>query len=340
MHNIDMSNSRANMAYVGTTPWHGLGVSMPANASLDDWIMQAGFDWQILEAVVKYQAAEGLCVKFEGRNVLYRSDTLAPLNITSDRYQVVQPMEVMEFFRDLCNDQGLTMETAGMLRGGAMYWALCRTDLNGTINGDVHNGYVLLATSCDSTMATIAKLTSVRVVCNNTLDVAMRGTGGKAVKTRHNTTFDAERVKKQLGLIDFEESWDNFRETMRELQDKHINATQATEFFSELLAPQRAKERQNLNATDFDQLLGVSAAVRDHKIKTDKARAIRGLADLESCYYNAPGAVPGNAYGLVQGVTRFIDHERGKDTDKRLASAWFGQGETLKTKAVEMAKAL
>jgi hypothetical protein len=76
---------------------------------------------------------------------------------------------------------------------------------------------------------------------------------------------------------------------------------------------------------------------------TDKApidRAIRGLAELEECYYKAPGAVPGTAYGLVQGVTRFVDHSRGKDSDKRLTSAWFGQGETLKQQAVEKALAL
>ena len=49
----------------------------------------------------------------------------------------------------------------------------------------------------------------------------------------------------------------------------------------------------------------------------------------EQCYYNAPVAQPGNAYGLVQGVTGLIDHERSPDCSKRLQSAWFGHGDTI-----------
>jgi len=230
----------------------------------------------------------------------------------------------MEFFRDLCADRGLTMETAGMLKGGAIYWALCRTALNGDIAGDKHNGYVLVSTSADGSMATVAKLTSVRVVCNNTLDVALKRSGGAEIKTRHNTSFDADKVKRDLGLIDFEESWEGFRETMSNLATKPVSDATAKEFFTTLLSPPKK---------DLDKLFGITDAVN----KAKKERKIRGLDSLLDCYYTAPGARPGSAYGLVQGVTRYLDHARGKDAEKRLASSWFGQGHNLKEKALELA---
>lgn len=112
----------------------------------------------------------------------------------------MQPREVIEFYRDLTEVSGFQLETAGVLKGGRKEWALARTGHSATLQGnDVTNVYVLLATACDGTMATTAQFTAVRVVCNNTLAVAIDDSKG-AVKIRHNTTFDPETVKCQLGI--------------------------------------------------------------------------------------------------------------------------------------------
>lgn len=340
------ASGSAAMAFIGKTPWHKLGVSMPANAPLEQWIEQAGFDWRIEQAPVTYvvqnDAGEKRLATMDERFVLYRSDTRKALSVMSGRYQIVQPGTVMEFFRDITRDNGLTMETAGVLKDGSVYWALAKTGQEASINGDRHNGYVLLATSADGSLATIAKMTSVRVVCNNTLSFAAQNKGGKEVRVKHNTTFDPARAKKSLDLVDFEVSWENFTETLRRLADIPVTEKQATGYFEELLRPanHRAAPRGNFNASSFNQLLNAPAGYGYHDTPTDKApveRAIRGLSTLQECYRKAPGAVPGTAYGLVQGVTRYIDHERGKDANKRLASAWFGQGETIKQRAVSAA---
>ncbi|MBN0134206.1 DUF932 domain-containing protein, partial [Pseudomonas aeruginosa] len=90
--------------------------------------------------------------------------------------QVVQPREVLEFYRDLTQVSGYELETAGVLKGGRKFWALARTGQNTSLKGnDLVNGYLLLATSCDGTLATTATPTTVRVVCNNTLTIAVDG---------------------------------------------------------------------------------------------------------------------------------------------------------------------
>ncbi|GEQ77475.1 hypothetical protein CTTA_4480 [Comamonas testosteroni] len=124
----------------------------------------------------------------------YRRDTQAPLSVVSSRYQVVQPREVLEFYRDLTEVAGYELETAGVLKAGRKFWALARTGKSAVLKGkDVVNGYLLLATSCDGTLATVAMPTTVRVVCNNTLTIALRD-GVGAVKVPHSTAFDAQAV--------------------------------------------------------------------------------------------------------------------------------------------------
>jgi phage/plasmid-like protein (TIGR03299 family) len=145
-------------------------------------------EWRIETADVRYltSAADGdITLPFPEQKVLYRSDTKAPLSVVSQRYQVVQPAEILEFYRDLTEVGGFELETAGVLKGGRKLWALAKTGHSARLKGgDTVKGYLLLATACDGTLATTAQFTSVRVVCNNTLAIALGNSSG-AVKVGH-----------------------------------------------------------------------------------------------------------------------------------------------------------
>ncbi len=158
------------MAYVGTEPWHGLGNRLAPKQPLETWAQAAGMNWRIEEAEVRFVASGnrnlGSIHAFPEQKVLYRSDTKVPLSVVSSRYQVVQPEEILEFYRDLTEIGGFQLETAGVLKEGRKLWALARTGQSGSLKGkDQVNGYLLLATACDGTLATTAQFTSVRVVC-------------------------------------------------------------------------------------------------------------------------------------------------------------------------------
>src|SRR5690606_11082450 len=166
--------------------------------------------------------------------VLFRSDTKAALAVVGQRYQVVQPREILEFYRDLTDVAGFELETAGVLKGGRKCWALARTGQAGVVKGnDLTKAYVLLATACDGSMATTAQFTSVRVVCNNTLAVATAG-AVNAVKVRHNTAFDAKAVKQQLGIS--VSAWDDFMYRLRTLSERKVRNRDVQTYFQRVFA--------------------------------------------------------------------------------------------------------
>jgi phage/plasmid-like protein (TIGR03299 family) len=103
--------------------------------------------------------------------------------VVSDGYRVVQPAEVMDFFRELVEIGGFELETAGALSDGRRVWALASVgDAAPVVSNDLVKPYLLLGTSYDGTMATVAKFTAIRVVCNNTITAAVGGySNGRAV---------------------------------------------------------------------------------------------------------------------------------------------------------------
>lgn len=307
------------MAYAGAEPWHGLGNKLAPNQPIELWAERAGMNWRIEEAEVRFVAAGnrslGSIHAFPEQKVLYRSDTKAPLSVVSARYQVVQPSEILEFYRDLTEVGGFQLETAGVLKEGRKLWALARTGQRATLKGkDEVNGYLLLATACDGTLATTAQFTSVRVVCNNTLQIAL-GDSASAVKVPHRSQFDAQAVKRQLGIAI--SSWDAFIARTKALAERKVSDSAAEAFLRRVLT------YSTPNASDRDTL-----AVNERAIKAvGQLYAGRGKgADLASA--------SGTAWGLLNSVTEYVDHfRRARSDDHRRDAAWFGQGAAIKQKA-------
>ena len=317
-----MAHKIEQMAYVGATPWHGLGNQLTQKQPIEVWQREAGMDWQIQESPVHFKADTighlGSINSFPEQKVLYRSDTKAPLSVVSNRYQIVQPRDVMEFYRDLTAVSGYELETAGVLKGGRKFWALARTGHNTELRGnDQVNGYLLLATSCDGTLATTATPTSVRVVCNNTLTIALDDTS-RAIRVPHSTRFDAQAVKKQLGVA--VSQWDEFMYRMRMLAERKVQWHEAMGFFMNVLCDVSPKSK-------LPEVLPNERALRNvQSLYEGRGRG----ATLESAQ--------GTAWGLLNAVTEYVDHERrARSNEYRMDSAWFGQGAQIKQRALEAA---
>jgi phage/plasmid-like protein (TIGR03299 family) len=308
-----MAHELQKMAYVGETPWHGLGNRLSPNQPLEIWQREAGMDWRIESSAVHFKSAgSGLLAPihtFPDQKVLYRSDTQQPLSVVSQRYQ------------DLTEVSGYELETAGVLRGGRKFWALARTGQSVALKGgDEVRGYLLLATSCDGTLATTATPTTVRVVCNNTLALSLKG-ATTAIKVPHNTRFDPGVVKKQLGVA--VSRWDEFMYEMRMLAERKVSSKEAEHFFNQVLS---------VTSTD-----GTASAKQTNRHAISKAHNLydgRGKgAELASA--------KGTAWGLLNAVTEFVDHEkRARSADYRMDSAWFGQGAMVKQRALHGALSL
>lgn len=317
-----MTHLIENMAYVGQAPWHELGNQLPPNQPLEVWAKQAGMDWTIQETPVRYTAAQtgsrSSIMSFDDQKVLYRSDTKAPLSVVGGRYRVVQPKEVLEFYRDLTEVSGFELETAGVLKEGRKFWALARTGKEAALKGnDLVKGYLLLATSCDGTLATTATPTTIRVVCNNTLAQALGG-NSSAIKVPHNTRFDQQAVKRQLGVAVAQ--WDSFMYRMKALSERKVKNHESTNYFLRVLSPYEG---------DGQHSPGLASERALKKVQLLYEGQGRG-AEL--------AAAKGTVWGLLNALTEFVDHERrARNREYRLDSAWFGQGANLKQRALEQA---
>ncbi|HHA2712223.1 DUF932 domain-containing protein [Stenotrophomonas maltophilia] len=303
------------MAFTGERPWHGLGNRLAAQQPIEVWRQQAGMDWEIQESEVRYITGNngiGAIEAFPENKVLYRSDSKAPLAVVSKRFKVVQPGDVLEFYRDLTAHSGFELETAGVLREGRKFWALARTGQSTLLKGrDRVDGYLLLATACDGTLATTAQFTSIRVVCNNTLRIALSGASG-AIKVPHRSHFDADTVKRQLGIT--VSSWDGFVARMKALAECPV---------------------------DPDTVEGLLRRVLTYPVPDGKGSVVneQALANVRALYEGGGrGAMlassRGTAWGLLNSVTEFVDHHRrARSDDHRRDAAWFGQGAQIKQKA-------
>lgn len=303
------------MAYAGDKPWHGLGNKLATPQPIEMWKRQAGMDWMIEESEVRYITGNhtvGAIHSFPEQKVLYRSDTKRPLAVVSKRFQVVQPEEVLEFYRDLTEHAGFELETAGVLKEGRKFWALARTGQSTTLKGkDQVNGYLLLATACDGSLATTAQFTSVRVVCNNTLQIALGDNRG-AVKVPHRSEFNPDAVKQQLGIT--VAPWNRFVSKMKDLVACPVDPDSVDGLLRRMLT--------------YPGQPGQAPVVNEQAM-----RSVRALYDGGGRGAQLASS-RGTAWGLLNSVTEYVDHHRrSRSDDHRREAAWFGQGAQFKQRA-------
>lgn len=307
------STGKAAMAYVGDTPWHGLGQRLTQDSPIETWAEESGLDFQLATATVNFDIPPSVWngmraerLAYHGKKVMYRADTKVPLGLVSNSYKIVQPIEVLEFFRDMVGTIA-HLETAGVLRNGAHYWALARMDGEFAVAGDKVNPYLLLASSCDGSLATQARLTPVRVVCNNTMQIAIGAGMQSVVQVRHNSIFDPASVKARLG--EFNAAFKTFEQTAKVLAGIKLSSAQAQNVFTKILGGDEKKpSRAAARALALFEGAGIGA-------------------ELESA--------KGTAWGALNAVTQLLDWETARTSDARLANAWFGGGVNVKAKVAE-----
>lgn len=317
MHEIDMTTGKAAMAYVGEKPWHGLGAQINPDADIAEWRVAAGLNWEIQSTPVLYAPDEGEAPRTSGldRHVLFRSDTRSGLSVVSSYFKPVQPGEVLDFFSDLTKSAGFRMHTAGSLKGGRKIWALAEIGQDAMIGRDDKvEGYLLLATACDGTMATTARFTSVRVVCANTLAMATntRAREGNEVKVYHLNTFDAQSVKAQLGIA--AETWTSFIEAAKLIAKVKLDDAKAVQVLRKVFGTEETAVLDNSGFLD----------------RSPTSRKVLELFQGKAIGSNLESAA-GTAWGLLNACTEHFDHRSGSRTaDARLDSAWFGKGAQTK----------
>jgi phage/plasmid-like protein (TIGR03299 family) len=349
------------IAYTGETPWHGLGFRVKPGTTPEEMARTAKLDWQVemRSLAVSAENAEGTRY-WEHRSMkdfkaVVRADTGHVFAVPTKRYQPVQNMEICTFFNDWCDSAKAQLVTVGALDGGAKVWALARInadyDIGKEENGvhvDRQVGYVMLATSHDGSLRTIATPTAIYVVCWNTMSAALSEAfdqKGKKIRNdvfalshRSRFTDDQKRAAAEtVGLA--REQMQATAEMARAFSAVSLDDRGRVEFVRRLLGGESVLEQiaNDQHAAATGGLLDAIVAAEDKRLP-EETRLGKNLIDA---IVNSPGSDlntrKDTLWGAVNGVTWYTDYKRGRTQESTLDASWFGQGATLKAKAVQVA---
>lgn len=321
-HEISLVNGIYEFAYLASDglTWHGLGQPVDDNQPIDTWLQASNMgNWNINSAPsMFFDKASGKVVPFNDNLILYRSDNLTPLSTVSPQYNIVQPRAIVEFFADIIERMGFQMATCGVLFGGKKFWAMANIGQTVNILGkDRVDGKLLVATSCDGTMKTTFQYTTTRVVCNNTLRVAV-GQDADVLKVSHGTVLDADQVKTMLGLND----------TTRLEEWARLGDEMARYKLAEDVAIKYLAEAMNVELDDDGDQEDVF-----------KNNSVKKVFELYNGGAKGSGVAPGTLWQALNSVTEYCDHHRKTRTaDSRVDSTHFGQFGRIKDRAWQLAE--
>lgn len=291
--------------------WHGLGKQLDRNAPIEQWITEAGFDWDIIETPALFRGIDGELHESNEKKILLRSDLGTELSVVGTKYKVVQPKDVLEFFRDIVSDTGMYLDSAGILFGGRRFFANANTNLESYVGmkDDTIKANLLMASSCDSTFATQCYTSSIRTVCQNTLRFSMQEAGNTKIRVTHKSAFDASKIKSQLG--NFSEAWGMFIENCNVLASKKIS--------------------------DADAMAVIQKLIYSDPVDPS-TRSVNQADLIMSLYKNGTGSemTYGNMYGLLQGFTEYTNYfNTARNEDAKVWSAMAGAGHDLNIEAFD-----
>jgi len=309
-HQLEMINGEAQMAYRKSQglPWHGLGVPVEDDMTPQEMMVAAGLDWSVekVDTFIRYKG-DNIAT---GQQALVRSSDGKILTQVGPGWNPVQNAEAFEFFADFVSKGDMIMDTAGSLNDGRIVWALADVqDSFSLFGGDEVKGYLLFSNPHQYGKAIDVKFVMERVVCNNTLTVALAESGQPAVRVNHRSVFDADRVKELLGLS--HRKVETFKEAAEFLGSKQYGQKDLEKYFGNIFG-ESTKEGKTLSPT-----------------------AERGVQIVET----QPGAEfrKGSFWQMFNAVTYMADHELGRSTDSRMNSAWFGANAKRKVDALNLA---
>jgi phage/plasmid-like protein (TIGR03299 family) len=309
---------RDGMMYVASEgkPWHGLGVGVDNPATAEEAITAASMDWGV-ETQPVYQSMGRL---IPNKRAIVRTDTQEVFTIMGDGYEPVQNRDAFSFFDSVVAQGEAMYHTAGSLFGGRKVWILAKLPEDIVVTDtDKIGKYILLSNSHDGSAALRMKFTPIRVVCSNTLSVALSQQGGFYAKHTRNVMARATEAREVLGLA--AQYYDIFAQQVDRLVNTRMTVIEVQDYLQRLY-----------NFKD-----GISYGEQDHRI----VKSYEDTLNLLNHATNRTGGMEGTKWAAYNAVTYYIDHERtvqGQQyqTDKRLDASWFGGGVDIRQRAFDL----
>lgn len=312
-------DGKVMMAWYGEKPWHGQGTELPAVGTAEEMMKAAHLDWTVEEEPVFL----GNGSRIAGYKTMLRSDSREVLSIMSSKYEPIQNAKAFGFFDTVVGAGEAIYHTAGALGVGERVWLMAKLPKNIRVGktDDVVEQHLLLVNSHDGSSALRMFYTPVRVVCQNTLTMALgRAKGGISIRHSASATLRVAEAQRALGLaVKFYDSVGQFINRLSEIQ---CNKAMLAEYLKSIFP-------DNLKA--------------EHNTRTENIRAEASRLFSEGRGNDLPG-IKGSLWAAYNGVTEYVDYYRAtrgtteaSRANNRLNSIWFGSGANIKQAAYESA---
>jgi phage/plasmid-like protein (TIGR03299 family) len=328
MDNIDQSTGRAAIAYIGSTPWHGFGNRIsPAQATDLNFVREAaGLAWEVEARGIAY-LHNGEWRATDKAQAIVRTDTNAVLGVPGPAYTPVQNAQALDVLRPAVEQFGLTIAVAGALAGGSTCWALAKLpeSIDPTGTGDTVNGYALIKWGHDGSVGIVGSLTPIRVVCQNTLNMAAAGQHAKVFKLRHTASVEAKLDTAAKLVSSLTAALVATGETFAHLAQRQLTSREVVAFIEAVFPAEGGK---------------LSDVVRNRRATVAELLQSGVGADLAN-----PNGIP-TAWGAYNAVTEYFDHVRPAEAKSAAGrkraneSAIFGGNADLKAFALAQAREL
>jgi phage/plasmid-like protein (TIGR03299 family) len=300
----------------GIVPWHGLGKVIPQDVPAAEAIVCAGLDWTVSKQPVSIPGGK----EATEYRAIVRDRDQSILSIQGKEYTPFQNDALFAFGEALVGTSRALFHTAGSLDGGRRVWALMKADgLIEVIKGDAIEKYIMLATSHDGSLAFTSAFTATRIVCANTLNLALSQAKDK-VSVRHTTNLQ-DRVKQAQQIMGLSSVYfDRFKEVAQTLVKTRYTDPQMVELTESLFPVKEGKD----------------------EVPT---RTLNNRAKVVELFTTGRGHGPirGTAFAALNAVTEYSDHhassrntDRGSAQENKMSSIFWGGAAKLRQQALEV----
>lgn len=309
-----------SMMYAGAVPWHRQGTRLDNPATASEAMTSAGLDWDVQKQPLYTGPSRDILIK--DRHVVCRMDRLdqpdgGQLGVVGRDYQPLQNREAFGFLDPVVGEGEAIYHTAGAIRKGRQVWMLAK--LPGIIRvagDDITEKYVLLSNSHDGSSAVRIGLTPIRVVCQNTLNLALRHMDGLVIRHDADVAARVRAAHRLLGFIN----------TQLEVAGTQMQRMAATP-----MAGTRLRDY-------FEGVLPMSEVTEQNRLIVGN-RHNRWSELFSVGEGNSMPGVRGSLFAAYNAITQWVDRESYTPRHKEpLRSIWFGQGARLKQQAFAVAE--
>lgn len=288
--------------FTADKPWETLGTDIDPKAKVKEMLKKANLDWKVERQPIF--TADG--TEVPDFAALQRDSDGKIFDIAGSRYIPTQNEQAFEFFLDFVHAGKAKMQTLGTFGGGKIVWGMADLGVGFELKGgDKVGGYLLCVCPHKQGKSLLFKTTSIRVWCKNTLTMAIREAGQMEWRMGHRTAFDGVKVTEARAALG-------------------IARDQIGEF------EVNARKLQKIKMTQDDMVKVLTPIIQ--KNGDEDSRRMQALI---AAYESAPGAQPGNAWGVLNAYTYYADHMASRSADKRLENAWLGRTANQKEAVLE-----